>query len=38
MSLNYTLVMFFYMLLEKHVCNALSHCLLLALAVVSFDH
>jgi hypothetical protein len=29
---------FFYMLLEKHVCNALFHCLLLALAVVIFDH
>ena len=28
----------FFKLLEKHVCNALSHDLLLALAVVSFDH
>jgi hypothetical protein len=28
----------FFKLLEKHVCNALSHDLLLALAVVSFEH
>jgi hypothetical protein len=30
--------MFFYMRLEKHVCNAMSHNLLLAHTVVSFDH
>ncbi len=38
MSRDSVLVMFFYMRLEKHVCNAMSHDLLLALAVVSFDH
>jgi hypothetical protein len=38
MSRDSALVMFFYMRLEKHVCNAMSHDLLLALAVVSFDH
>jgi hypothetical protein len=38
MSRDRVLVMFFYMRLEKHVCNAMSHDLLLALAVVSFDH
>ena len=38
MSPDRVLVMFFYMRLEKHVCNAMSHDLLLALAFVSFDH
>jgi hypothetical protein len=38
MSPDRVLVMFFYMRLEKHVCNAMSHDLLLALAVVSFEH
>jgi hypothetical protein len=38
MSRDSTLVMFFHMRLEKHVCNAMSHDLLLALAVVSLDH
>jgi hypothetical protein len=37
MSRDSALVMFFYMRLEKHFCNAMSHDLLLALAVVSFD-
>jgi hypothetical protein len=37
MSRDSALVMFFYMRFEKHVCNAMSHDLLLALAVVSFD-
>jgi hypothetical protein len=36
MSLDSALVMFFYMCLEKHVCNAL-YSLLFALAVVIFD-
>jgi len=38
MSRDSALVMFFYMRLEKHVCKAMSHDLLLALAVVSSDH
>ena len=38
MSRDSALVMFFYMRLEKHVCNAMSIDLLFALAVVSFDH
>jgi hypothetical protein len=38
MSRDSALVRFFYMRLEKHVCNAMPHDLLLALAVVSFDH
>jgi hypothetical protein len=38
MSRDRVLLMFFYMILEKHVCNAMSHDLLLALAVVSFAH
>ena len=38
MSRDCALVMFFYMRLEKHVCNALSHDLLLAPALVGFDH
>jgi hypothetical protein len=38
MSPDRVLVMFFYMRLEKHVCNAMSHDLLLGLAVVSFAH
>jgi hypothetical protein len=38
MSRDRVLLMFFYMRLEKHVCNAMSHDLLLALAVVSFAH
>ena len=38
MSRDRVLLMFFYMRLEKHVCNAMSHDLLLALAVVSSDH
>jgi hypothetical protein len=38
MSRNSALVMFFYMHLEEHVCNAMSIDLLFALAVVSFDH
>ena len=38
MSRDSALVMFFYMRLEKHVCNAMSMDLLFALAVVSFDH
>jgi hypothetical protein len=35
MSRDSALLMFFYMRLEKHLCNAMSHDLLLALAVVS---
>jgi hypothetical protein len=38
MSRDRALVMCFYMRLEKHLCNAMSHDLLLALAVVSCDH
>jgi hypothetical protein len=38
MSRDSVLVMFFYMRLEKHLCNAMSHNLLLAPTVVSFDH
>jgi|AntRauTorckE5430_2_1112549.scaffolds.fasta_scaffold52125_2 hypothetical protein len=38
MSRDRVLLMFFYMILEKHVCNVMSHDLLLALAVVSFAH
>ena len=38
MSRDSALVMFFYMRLEKHLRNAMSHILLFALAVVSFDH
>jgi hypothetical protein len=38
MSRYSALVMFFYMRLEKHICNAMSIDLLVALAVVSFDH
>jgi hypothetical protein len=38
MSRDSALVMFFYMRLEKHVCNAMSIDLLFALSVVSFDH
>ncbi len=38
MSRHNVLVMFFCMRLEKHVCNAMSHDLLLGLAVVSFAH
>jgi hypothetical protein len=38
MSRDRVLLMFFYMILEKHVCNAMSHDLLLALAVVSVAH
>jgi hypothetical protein len=38
MSPDRVLVMFFYMRLEKHVCNAMSHDLLLGLAVASFAH
>jgi 2-phospho-L-lactate guanylyltransferase (CobY/MobA/RfbA family) len=38
MSRDRALVMFFYMRLRKHLCNAMLHDLLLALAVVSFDH
>jgi len=38
MSRHNVLIMFFWMRLEKQVCNALFHCLLLALAVVIFDH
>ena len=38
MSRDSALVMFFYMRLEKHVCNAMSIDLLFALAFVSFDH
>jgi hypothetical protein len=38
MSPDRVLVMFFYMRLVKHVCNAMSHDLLLGLAVVSFAH
>jgi hypothetical protein len=38
MSRDSALVMFFYMRLEKHLCNAMSHNLLLAHTVVSFDH
>jgi hypothetical protein len=37
MSRDSALVMFFYMCLEKHVCNAMSYSLLFALAVVIFD-
>jgi hypothetical protein len=37
-SRDSALVMFFNVRLEKHLCNAMSHDLLLALAVVSFDH
>jgi hypothetical protein len=38
MSRDSALLIFFYMRLDKHLCNAMSHDLLLALAVVSFDH
>ena len=37
-SRDSALVMFYYVRLEKQLCNAMSHDLLLALAVVSFDH
>jgi hypothetical protein len=38
MSRDSALLMFFYMHLEEHVCNAMSIDLLFALAVVNFDH
>ena len=38
MSRHSALVLFFYMRLENHLCKAMSHDLLLALAVVSSDH
>ena len=38
MSRDSALVMFFYLRFEKHVCIAMSHDLLLALVLVSFDH
>jgi hypothetical protein len=38
MSRHSALVLFFYMRLEKHVCKAMSHDLLLAIAVVSRAH
>jgi len=38
MSRDCALLLFSYMRLEKHVCNALSHDLLLAPALVGFDN
>jgi hypothetical protein len=38
MSRHSALVLFFFMRLEEHVCKAMSHDLLLAIAVVSRAH